>query len=112
VDSPVDSAVLVTPGRSLRFAPEWPCSEASVIFDRNSGDYWVVSLLASGALKLLQKHGSMTITELGRSLGSSQPYSDINAALELMCQSLVANDMVQLEQLAVQSLMNESRVAN
>jgi len=34
------------PGRSLAFSPPWREDGAAVIFDRNSGDYWVVSPLA------------------------------------------------------------------
>jgi len=35
-------SVRVQPGRSLVISPEWGVDEPSVLFDRNSGDYWVV----------------------------------------------------------------------
>ncbi len=83
-------------GRDMRFAPDWNCSEASVVFDRNSGDYWIVSLLASMALKCLQTHGAMDIAELERHLEPSRLYADLHAALRLTMESLVDNVLVQI----------------
>ena len=85
-------------GRSLRFAPQWDCSEASVVFDRNSGDYWVVSLLASLALQHLQSHGATAVSEFEQFLEPSQLYADLPAALALTLQSLVDNGLVQTAQ--------------
>lgn len=42
----VGNVVRVLPGRSIAFSPEWRDDGLSVLFDRNSGDYWVVSALA------------------------------------------------------------------
>ncbi|MFC5769714.1 hypothetical protein [Thauera sinica] len=48
-------------GRSLCFSPAWTHEGASVVFDRNSGDYWVLDeaarRLASGVA-----HGAASAT--------------------------------------------------
>ena len=88
------NAVSLQPGRCLLFAPEWSCSEAGVVFDCNSGDYWVVSLLASMALKHLQANGAMTPKQIEQQLEPLQIYSDLRSALELTIQSLVDNGLV------------------
>ena len=31
------------PGRSLSFSPAWPDETARIVFDRHSGDYWLLS---------------------------------------------------------------------
>jgi len=82
-------------GRSLIFSPTWPCSDATVLFDRNSGDYWVISLLGARALKLLQTHGEMTVQEMGRQLEREQSAADMFAALEPTLRSLVETGLVQ-----------------
>lgn len=38
-------------GRSLAFSPEWRDDGLSVLFDRNSGDYWVISAAARKAVE-------------------------------------------------------------
>lgn len=40
------SRIGIFPGRSIAFSPEWRDDGLCVLFDRNSGDYWVVSELA------------------------------------------------------------------
>jgi hypothetical protein len=40
----------VVPGRSLMWSPPWDCSAARVLFDRHSGDFW---LLEGAALELI-----------------------------------------------------------
>jgi hypothetical protein len=40
----------VVPGRSLMWSPLWDCSAARVLFDRHSGDFW---LLEGAALELV-----------------------------------------------------------
>ena len=40
----------VVPGRSLMWSPAWDCSAARVLFDRHSGDFW---LLEGAAVDLL-----------------------------------------------------------
>lgn len=41
-----DDYVSLARGRSLMLSPVWPDDDASVLFDRNSGDYWVVTASA------------------------------------------------------------------
>lgn len=82
------------PGRSLRFAPEWQCSDAKVVFDRNSGDYWVVSQLADLALKQLQNSTSITVSDLLNALAPRILYADVAAAMDQTLQSLIDNGLV------------------
>lgn len=35
-------ALRIAAGRLLSWAPDWPCSEASVLFDAAAGDFWVL----------------------------------------------------------------------
>ncbi|QID17129.1 hypothetical protein G3580_05415 [Nitrogeniibacter mangrovi] len=37
------ACVAIHPGRSLALSPEWQEDEPSILFDRNSGDYWVIA---------------------------------------------------------------------
>ncbi len=39
-------------GRSLCFSPAWQDEKCSVVFDRNSGDFWVVTNQARHLLQL------------------------------------------------------------
>ena len=41
----------VVPGRSLMWSPPWDCSPVRVLFDRHSGDFW---LLEGAALEIVQ----------------------------------------------------------
>lgn len=38
--------VALLPGRDIIASPEWDADAPSLLFDRNSGDYWVVSSAA------------------------------------------------------------------
>lgn len=53
----------LVPGRELCWAPAWPCSDARIVFDRVSGDYWVLNEAASAALQSLQA-GHMADSQL------------------------------------------------
>lgn len=46
VAATLGDVVCILPGRSIAFSPEWRDDGLSVLFDRNSGDYWIVSALA------------------------------------------------------------------
>ena len=81
-------------GRSLCFAPDWKCSDAAVLFDRNSGDYWVVSSSAKSILKLLQAGGSVTLTSLHQQLHVQMPEADWAADLLPTLNSLADNHLV------------------
>lgn len=82
-------------GRFLRFAPDWSCSDAAVLFDRNSGDYWVLSFLATTVVKLLRTHGALALADLERHLGVLLPETDLSADLLPTLQSLADNGLVQ-----------------
>ena len=49
-DDAQPAQVGVVPGRSLMWSPPWDCSAARVLFDRHSGDFW---LLEGAALDLV-----------------------------------------------------------
>lgn len=86
--------IAIVPGRSVRFAPDWECSDAGVVFDRNSGDYWVVSQLAILVLKILQDNTTFTVDRLQEALASLKLYADMRAALAQTLQSLIDNRLV------------------
>jgi hypothetical protein len=88
--------VALKTGRSLRFAPDWPCSDAAVLFDGNSGDYWVVSALAAKAVRSLQDHGPMARPELEKALGGLRPDNDAGDLFALTVQSLADNGVIQV----------------
>jgi hypothetical protein len=69
-----DTTVRLFAGRSLLFGPVWSCSTAAVLFDSNSGDYWVVSADAKKVLEHLIDHGSTQFGALKNLL--------INSAIE------------------------------
>ena len=81
-------------GRSLRFAPDWSCSDATVVFDRNSGDFWVISSLGASALRLLQEHSSLAWPELERRLAILQLDADVSLSLMATVKSLVDNGLI------------------
>lgn len=81
-------------GRSLCFAPDWQCSDAAVLFDRNSGDYWVVSASAIAILRLLQASGAVTLTSLHQQLQQLIPEADWATDLLPTLNSLVDNRLV------------------
>lgn len=56
--------IRITPGRSLCWSPAWPCSEAAVLFDANSGDYWVLSAHGQTAVRTLQASGALAQADL------------------------------------------------
>ena len=90
---PFDLVALVA-GRSLCFSPKWECSEFGLVFDRNSGDYWIVSELAVLTLEALACHTVWAFSDLASRLGPQSPYFDIDNALKLTLQSLVDNGIV------------------
>ena len=90
---PFDLVALVE-GRSLCHSPKWDCSEFGLVFDRNSGDYWIVSELSVQALLTLESHNALAFSELVHVLGPQSSYFDIENALKLTLQSLVDNGIV------------------
>ena len=98
-------------GRSLRFAPDWPCSDATVVFDRNSGDFWVISSLSASALRLLQEHGSLAWPELERRLAVVQLDADMSLSLMATVKSLVDNGLIRTAQNSVTSALSTDGLA-
>ena len=56
--------IRVNPGRALRWSPPWPCSEATVLFDANSGDYWVLAKDGQQAVRTLEQDGPLEQSDL------------------------------------------------
>lgn len=90
-------SVSICLGRHFRFGPNWHCSDARVLFDRNSGDYWIVSLLTIELIKLLQGDVILTTAALARQLQDLLPELDLSADLPLTLQSLSDNGLVLLK---------------
>lgn len=90
-----DCRFALTQGRSLKFAPDWCCSDASVVFDAHSGDYWVVSLLGSALLRLFQTQGEMTLSEVSSQMSFAALGEDGVTTLESTLQSLADNLLLQ-----------------
>ena len=44
----------MVPGRSLMWSPPWACSAARVLFDRHSGDFWLLEGAAVDLIHVLQ----------------------------------------------------------
>lgn len=90
------ATVKVTSGRALIFAPDWECSEAGVVFDSNSGDYWVVSSLSAMVLRKLSIEETSTMLALNMALRDTSRDADLTAALYETVQSLIGYDLVTL----------------
>lgn len=58
----------IVAGREFSFAPKWDCSDATVVFDRNSGDYWVISAFAQALVRLVQARPNIDLTTLAHFL--------------------------------------------
>jgi hypothetical protein len=48
----------------LRHAPRWACSDAAVVFDAASGDYWIVTPAAEAVLRRLEAAEALPIEAL------------------------------------------------
>ena len=47
----------IKPGRALCWSPQWPCSDAAVLFDAHSGDYWVLSAAGQLVVRAIECDG-------------------------------------------------------
>lgn len=75
------------PGRDLLLSEGWPADEESVLFDRNSGDFWVIGNLARAvAAEVLTPHS----TSDARSAGPDDREAE-RAVLATACEELVAS---------------------
>ena len=82
-------------GRSLCLGPEWTCSDAMVLFDRYSGDYWVLSSMAVSTIKLLQNHHDLTLQHLEQKLCVLHSKADLAAEFLPTLRSLIDNGILQ-----------------
>jgi hypothetical protein len=62
-----ESPIRAYPGRSLALSPAWD-DGAAVVFDRNSGDYWIVSRLAHEVVRRIVATGFEDPADLVRHL--------------------------------------------
>jgi hypothetical protein len=77
--------IRLTPGRSLRWSPPWPCSDAAVLFDASSGDYWVLSAQARVAVGALEHDGPLGQDELAARLACTR--DEASALLDELARS-------------------------
>lgn len=88
--------VILANGRSLLFSPEWSCSDASVVFDSNSGDYWIVSKLAVMLTRSLLSGGAQTLNQIKESLNTVVDSSVASSDLMPTLQSLISNGLIRI----------------
>ena len=75
-ESPDDgqpAQVGVVPGRSLMWSPPWECSPARVLFDRHSGDFWLLEGAALDVVHALQAMPRMPWPQALRLAGDEGP---------------------------------------
>jgi len=61
----LDDAILKGfPGRTILCSPDWREDHATVLFDGNSGDYWIVSPLAREIVRLSTNAGLQSVEAL------------------------------------------------
>jgi len=65
------------------------------LFDCNSGDYWIVSLLGVQLLRLLQANGQMTHDDIAQQIAFTPTDENEASLLQLTVQSLVENSLLQ-----------------
>ncbi len=89
-------------GRVIRFGPRWPESDATVVFDVSSGDYWVLDFMAHSMVEELWRCGPLGEEALRARMPSAG--SAGSAAAVAWSQSLEAViDAGLLQRLEVQS---------
>lgn len=94
---PQNALVRQFAGRDFAFSPDWDCSDARIVFDKNSGDYWVVSGLSSAVLSHTRTDSGVNLQQLVDALGDRTGYFNPAAALSATIRSLVDNGLLQLE---------------
>ena len=82
--------VRVAPGRALRWSPPWPCSDAAILFDASSGDYWVLAGGGQHAVRTLEREGPLQLVELLSRLPG--PPADALALLQELAHSGIITD--------------------
>lgn len=82
------------PGRDLRFGPDWACSDESLLFDANSGDYWVLSPLARRLMERLASGPALARCELVAPDDTSVREPTPEGVVEATLAGLVASGLV------------------
>lgn len=84
----------VRKGRSLIFSPAWSKEEANVVFDRNSGDYWVIPEVSRCILTLVNEGGHLYVGDLRERLTAEVWTRERPEALSRILDDLVAADLL------------------
>lgn len=85
--------VAIAPGRTLRFAV-WPNEDAGVVFDCNSGDYWVVPEISYRLLAHLAEGPPIDLVALAERVRLEyRPPRDVNE-IEVIVEDLVEAKLV------------------
>lgn len=92
-------ALRILQGRAFAFSPEWSDEGASVLFDRNSGDYWVLSSLAREITRHAASAGPLDAPALIRHIDSRTDVPDLANADETTIRRVI-DELVQLSILA------------
>ena len=94
---PQNAVVLQSAGRDFAISPDWDCSDARIVFDKNSGDYWVLSALSAAVLSHSRTDSGVNLHQLVDALADRTGYFSPAAALSATIRSLVDNGLLQLE---------------
>ena len=97
----------IRPGRSLVLSPEWRDDGLSVLFDRNSGDYWVVSATARKIVEHLAPDGPRIAGDLLRIAAAALSEDERPDAVDATASS-VLDELVGLDILAAVSAPSAS----
>jgi len=87
-----EAAYRLHAGRSFVLSPAWEDEGASVLFDRNSGDYWVIAATTRGWIETLIQSGQRMDEAQLQGLSPQTAPADIEQALK----QLVSLDIFQL----------------
>ncbi len=93
---PLTARLSLAAGRDLIFGPRWSCSAAVVVFDRNSGDHWIVSLLAADVLSSMSAARAGSLASIAKSVPAAGSYYDPFAATTMVVENLVGYDLIQV----------------
>ena len=94
---PPNAVVRQSAGRDFAYSPDWDCSDARIVFDKNSGDYWVVSGLSAAVLSHSRTDSGVNFQQLVDALADRTGYFSPDAALSATIRSLVDNGLLQFE---------------
>ncbi|WP_332673825.1 hypothetical protein [Aromatoleum sp.] len=89
----------IFPGRSIAFSPEWREDGLCVLFDRNSGDYWVVSGLARKIVENVSQDQGCDAEDLTRVALYALPHDQRLDAMQATARN-VLDELLRLEILA------------